>query len=418
MRLIEDKTTFIRNLQFLLTLGLATFPLLSIKATGILIVAWTAVTVLGSFFVPGSIRKDKIIPAVVLSSVFLLMLIHFPFSPTRAAGFGLEKSLSFLIFPLSWLLWPQQIKHKHLVIIYRLFILANFLVLLRVIGQMSLDGFDFITKDLSYSIRTEFERISGLHPTYMTILLLFALFVKGHQFWVRRKETSWATKAFDGLIGLTFFAGAVLLASRTPMAAFLGSTLVVAAIFAKNRKLVVGGMVMLVLASAFLFSRFPMVRSRFAELNPANMKPPKNWNYNSVNVRAGITICSVELLKEHWTLGLGAGNEQEALNSCYKQFHSRVYNQKDYNTHNQYFHYWLGMGIPGLLLFLLLLGWSMVTAFRNRDPVHLFLVLFFSICCLTENLLLRQAGIVFFIFFNTLLVFHGKRELTSSEPNT
>ena len=45
---------------------------------------------------------------------------------------------------------------------------------------------------------------------------------------------------------------------------------------------------------------------------------------------------------------------------------------------------------------------------QRGDALHMAFLLFMLLCCLTEDLLTRQWGVVFFAFFNTLFVAGGR----------
>ena len=113
-------------------------------------------------------------------------------------------------------------------------------------------------------------------------------------------------------------------------------------------------------------------------------------------------VKNTEGIKQNWIFGVGPANVQKELDNCYSAYTYRNqyddFNKKTYNTHNQYFDVLLKFGIFGLLFFIVFLFWGI--NYKSEYYYIFLLLIFFSM--LTENILNRQVGIVFFNFFNCL----------------
>jgi len=105
-------------------------------------------------------------------------------------------------------------------------------------------------------------------------------------------------------------------------------------------------------------------------------------------------------IKKHYFLGIGLKNVTSTVSNQIIQ-DGYVY-FKPINTHNQYLHFLLGMGIPGLLFFL-----YMLLYFYRNSSFTLYFLLFFLIIMLTESILVRVKGISLFFLF--ILIFSNKR---------
>ena len=113
MRWIGNRQAFLIDLHFLLTLGLMAFPLLSLRTAVVLIVLWGLVPFSGAFILPKGPWRSRLKPALIASSIYLLLLVFRPFSPQAGpANFELEKMMSLFVFPLCWVLWPGTISPK------------------------------------------------------------------------------------------------------------------------------------------------------------------------------------------------------------------------------------------------------------------------------------------------------------------
>jgi hypothetical protein len=87
----------------------------------------------------------------------------------------------------------------------------------------------------------------------------------------------------------------------------------------------------------------------------------------------------------------------------------------DYNAHNQFFQFLIALGALGLIWFLGILTFLFMKSIREHRTVLTFLLMLFSSFCLTESALCAQKGIVFFMFFASLLATDILREVDSPE---
>jgi O-antigen ligase len=127
----------------------------------------------------------------------------------------------------------------------------------------------------------------------------------------------------------------------------------------------------------------------------------------SINIRYINWGCSVQAIQENdaWLTGLGPGDVKEHLFPCYKDHNPWIYESK-MNAHSEYLEETLRNGVLGLLLLLACFLIPLWLSFRARNFLYFAFILLIMICSLTESLLSRQIGIIFYAFFNSLLAFH------------
>lgn len=123
-----------------------------------------------------------------------------------------------------------------------------------------------------------------------------------------------------------------------------------------------------------------------------------------------------------WLTGTGIGSRQDILDSYYKKFGLYTGNQDigdtgylGYNFHSQYLETMIGTGIPGLILLFSILSFIFFTkSSKLFFPliVYVFIMIFF----LTESVLERQAGIVFFSLIWMMQVYKPINTETSWNP--
>jgi O-antigen ligase len=126
--------------------------------------------------------------------------------------------------------------------------------------------------------------------------------------------------------------------------------------------------------------------------------------------------CVKEVLKEKWLTGVGVGNVQKTLDSCYEQYTYKGtddFHSISYNSHNQYFDIMLKYGIVGLVIFLVSLFWGI----KNRNTLYQGFIIIIFIALLTENMFTRQIGVIFFTFFNTLFFLTKGQNFIQSNNN-
>jgi len=85
-----------------------------------------------------------------------------------------------------------------------------------------------------------------------------------------------------------------------------------------------------------------------------------------------------------------------------------IVKDRNFNVHNQYLETWMGIGILSFVLLLLLLFIPLF--FRSKHYLLPYLIIILSTSFLFESMLNRLAGVMFFAFFLSLLVFGHQKE--------
>lgn len=104
-------------------------------------------------------------------------------------------------------------------------------------------------------------------------------------------------------------------------------------------------------------------------------------------------------------LGYGQGDTQKCLDYYYMSYGLAPNWFEGFNVHNQYLHILVTYGIIVLFLFLLYLFYSLCIALKHNDILYLFFLSMTLIVFIFEVILVRNKGIIFFYFFNTLFLF-------------
>jgi len=127
-------------------------------------------------------------------------------------------------------------------------------------------------------------------------------------------------------------------------------------------------------------------------------------NFNSATYRLAEWKCAGDVIGEHFWLGTGIGDSQQALLDSYRDNEFWQGLEKRYNAHNQYIETSLAGGIIGLALMLIMLFYYCYRAFRQMDYLALSGLIFLLICLLTESMFERMWGVLFFAMIFPLLL--------------
>jgi O-antigen ligase len=197
--------------------------------------------------------------------------------------------------------------------------------------------------------------------------------------------------------------------SRTPIISLLFfATLAYGRFWGRNRLIALICLIFSFGVVLYLFSEVPFFKKRFYEIQQTKWVPPLGVHHNSTNLRAGTYYCAASLLKQNWLFGLGTGNVQANLNNCYKSNgFSDVLYLNEYNTHNEYLNVWLNTGFVGFVLFLMSLTIPLLIAIKEGNKLYVAFLILLMLVFLTENILERQKGIIFYAFFNSLFAFNS-----------
>ncbi|MCT4581750.1 MAG: O-antigen ligase family protein [Flavobacteriales bacterium] len=130
----------------------------------------------------------------------------------------------------------------------------------------------------------------------------------------------------------------------------------------------------------------------------------QNPNGHSFIQRIIYLRASVELFKHNFWFGVGLGDVHDEFLTYYEENNSLLKGKNRKRVHNQYMSFAVGLGVFGLIIWLFILYFPIVKKPRNKN-IYLLFILIISLSFLTDNTLERQAGVMFFAFFNSLFLF-------------
>jgi O-antigen ligase len=204
-----------------------------------------------------------------------------------------------------------------------------------------------------------------------------------------------------------FFIMTVLLSARSSMAVVLMLNLVGGFYLAYKigqLKWFFALAIVLITIGVILVMKVPTLNARVMELVGTKFYfDPAENNANGLTLRLVKWQCSIEGWSTSPVIGVGTGDTQDFLQACYKgkNFWGNVF---EYNSHNQFLQTALGLGAIGFLSLVVCLLLPGVKAFRQQDYLYVAFIVILAISFLTESVLERKQGVLFFQFFHSLFV--------------
>jgi O-antigen ligase len=238
-----------------------------------------------------------------------------------------------------------------------------------------------------------------MHPAYLSMYLVFCLTILFTEEYSSRKE-----EIFHLLLSIIISCFVAMLSTRIAIIAFSISSIYL--IFKKiQERQPASSIKIFIVASIFGLLLFfnPVARFRVIE-EPAKTTYRADTSvteWNSVSYRLLEWQGSWSIIQSHFFLGIGTSGWKRALTDFYSKYNSSTVGLQ-YNSHNQFLQTWMENGIIALLAFVFCIFGS---AFRQGiDPGFVTFIIIFSLMCMTESIMERQKGIVFFTLFQTMFL--------------
>lgn len=128
-------------------------------------------------------------------------------------------------------------------------------------------------------------------------------------------------------------------------------------------------------------------------------------NGHSLTQRFEFWKAAIGIIKEHVVFGVGTGDIQKAFEAQYDKTNSPLFKEWRLRSHNQYLSIAVAFGVFGLIWFLITLFYPMFLQGKNRDYLYVSFLIIVLVSFLTEDTLETQAGVTFYAFFNSFLLF-------------
>ena len=400
------KFNYPRVYQWALMLLLAVWMFLP-GLTGLFCLLFLVIVITGIVKKELTFKFNAILLGVTLFLPFYSLYAMNAIDPQEAM-FGIEKKLSFVLFPLVFSFVPTFYLNKRF--LENGFLISLFLMLF----ACYLGGF-FNYEEHNFNSAYLFSsHFSGLfhHPTYVSVfcaLGIFMLFKRWEAPMTMREHLFSAVGILfllythvhlESLSGLLF---AVLL-----MACLVGYWL-----FKKQGWTVLVGVFTLgMLVSYLAFYFMPSLLNNVSDsvsFVSNYLKDPYAYTHlprgeiRGNDARLILWTASAEILRDHPN-GVGVGNLPTTMEAKLLEYGQVNLAKEHLNPHNQFFHTavetgWIGLlWLLGMLISMLWYGW------KYKQGILIIVVCAFAFNSLFESMLERQSGIVFWLLWSCLFI--------------
>lgn len=391
--------TVTRNLLFYCSLLVAFLIPLSHKITIYAIMLFVLSWLLSGqwFYTAKTAFKNSIF--IILITFFLLHLAGLLYSSNMNAGwFDIEVKLTLILFPFMFFLSNSIDKNKREIIL--LFFLFG--TVIAIIGCLINAILNFKTLQFEaffYGALSVFH-----HPSYFAMYICFSSAIV--IYWLlycNKVLKKWYKIA---LFFLLIFLGVFIyfLSSKAGKITFFITLFVMSipALFLKTKKI----LSILILCFAVFQIWFSLTQNlRFKAVISSVQNAEQNVNTEESNgVRVLVYETAINLIKTNYAIGVGTGDIKDVLMKEYERKEMKGAIEKKLNVHNQFLETWLGQGIAGITLLLLLFIVPFVNSIRTKNWLLMTFVIIIVLNFLTESMLNTQAGVVFFAFFYSFFV--------------
>jgi len=340
--------------------------------------------------------------------MFVLMLLFYAMhalalfntNNMQAGTSEMEGKLSFLVFPLillpiySYRFEKKKIKYFFLAYVLSVFAGSVFCILQSLFKYST-------TNDIQSFYYSNFSVIQ--HPTYYAMYLITAIILV---LAVLFKQWNSLKIIFKIILitSIPYFLLIIMLSNSRSgiIIAILILLIAVFYIIFRKRKLVLGFALIVFLAlSGYAVTRvMPKVFDRFYSikevLQAEKMEDITHWNGTTLRIQ--IYYSAEEIIRENFWLGVSPGDTRDELMKKYKKYGFRHAVARNYEAHNQFVQSFIGLGVFGLIVLLLIFILPFVYAIKNKDFILFCFIIMIFLLCMFESMLQKQAAVVFIVF--------------------
>lgn len=334
----------------------------------------------------------------VFFAFFLIHTISYFFSHNKAeAATIIERKLSFFAIPLlvvgSRELSGIQIKNTLITFVSGCF-LASVVSLIRAF-------YLWIVSDVNAFFYSDFTFL--MHPSYFAMYLIFSqiIIILYYKTWL-----SHLSQLNLKIALLSFVLLLCIFLSSSKMGLITAAVLIPATLtiqlYKKGFKKTIALFYVVFIAAIFIAYQLfpqPFERLKRAVSVASSVETIDKTDAESTAVRILIWKEASALIKQHLWFGVTPGDVNDELCRVYEEKGLTGALRKQLNAHNQYLQTFLGTGIPGFVLVLVMtIGLMIYGLYKNKLLLVIFAALI-TMNFLVESMLQAQAGFMFYAFF-------------------
>jgi O-antigen ligase len=355
------------------------------------------------------ITKRTSLDAFLLPSFFLLYILSLLYTDNFSNGIKqITMHLSYILIPLVFItnMIDEKVKERILMVFLSstlLFLaIADVYAIIDILRTESyivrIATGDYY-KFLSYGLTRIF---TDWHPTIVSLFLIFSLVITVKYLFNDKKQYAIPILIFIVLNIFLLKSLIGILCLLMVISIFLLSLI--------NKNTYKFALVFITLGLAIAFYVFnPFKVDKIQRFKKTNIEITDDEDRRNVlSIRLVKWSSTLNLFKENILLGVSPGDLKQNLITEYTENGFYFAAEKKFGPHNQFLQILAALGIIGLLVFLtvIFLPYFKLVEINSLYSWFLLIILIFF---LTEDVLERQQGIVFFSFFYTMLLSQTKK---------
>jgi len=347
---------------------------------------------------------------ISFAALYLIYGVGLLYSKNFSEGiFGLQVKLSILVFPVIFATIDKDIlSGKKIYHLFYAFILGCFLVSC---GLLINAFTNFLqSSDLNQFYYTSLS--AYLHTAYISMYLNLSVAIILFILITHWKTLRNIHKLILGLLFAFFYTLIILLSSKAGISTLI--LILISYIFfliIKVRKYMVGFFsgVLAVVSFIVAFNLFPVPLERFyaAEKTLKRIDQLTSEDTESTAERIAIWRAASDLAMENFVAGVGIGDVKEQLCVMYQKKKIMQAYSLQLNAHNQYLQTFATTGVIGFIVMVLCLLVPLYYSIKNNHFIYFLFLMIIGFNFLFESMLCRQAGVVFYAYFNALFLYTG-----------
>ena len=355
---------------------------------------------------------------------FVLQLLGILYSnDTREAWVNIETKIAIVFISILTLFLTKNVKLK-IEAILKIFVWANLLASLICLffalkNSISFDDLGNIVIEISdYSNRYSFFQLINMrqgnfsytflssihHPAYFSMYIIFSIVIL--LYLINQNKTKYKYYIF---MILYFIAFIYLLASR---AGYITLVVIFFIHFiyrlkqGASRIIIVSTFVVLVIGLTFFVSFNRRIHKNIIEIENIALG---NFTLNKKSdIRLWLWKAGLETIKENpW--GIGTGDAKKVLDKKYETYNLKKLQGKHLNSHNQFIDEGVKLGYMGIIFMFSWMFYALYYATRRKNYLFFNFILILFINMFFEVILVRIAGVSFFVLFYSLLLIKNER---------
>ncbi|MEJ7736761.1 MAG: O-antigen ligase family protein [Chitinophagaceae bacterium] len=349
---------------------------------------------------------------VLFISLYLAAVTGMFYSEDRSeAFFRLQQKIPFLLFPLVFgtadVATPVLVRRSLTIFTWSTFLGCLYCLLYAT--------YIYFTKGSSVGLYGYgLVVLKDMPPFMLGLFCLFSiLFLMDSFYEDRQKGSPIHIVNLSMLIFLSLFL--LLLSNRSMLIFFIGTVMyycfrLIRSI--RGRALLLTSLIAIFTAALFLNPSLHRQWNEmfdFSDKNTITLDADESLgrSWGGKTLRVAIWKCSMDIIKSNWLTGVGTGDTQSALQQAYENrkfyFASR---HNRYNAHNQYIQETLAHGIIGLFILTSCICFPLVKLYSDKENrLYTLFLCCFAFICITESLLELNKGIIWYSYFNCILLF-------------